>query len=177
MRLQCAHTEGSRGTGTNNGGTAASLETHICWSVLNDDNLEPPIQTEYLRSSGATTLIFMVDGAKAVNSHSMRSTMPSNMVVPPDRTMLRYKSSLMAASHFMIDWTTVSWMPLASLPMKFGWKSASGQRKRSQPTVMTIPSGSSYVFSLELLSAAALWVLVGSLSRICRVGFQPNLPL
>ena len=32
--------------------------------------IDPSIQTEYLRSGGATTLIFMVDGAKAVISLS-----------------------------------------------------------------------------------------------------------
>merc|ERR1711881_624766 len=41
------------------------LEIHICWKVLNEDKMDPPIHTEYLRSGGATTLIFMVDGAKA----------------------------------------------------------------------------------------------------------------
>merc|ERR1719240_2489330 len=33
-------------------------------------------------------------------------------------------------------------MPLASLPMKLGWKSTSGQRKRSLPTVMMLLAGS-----------------------------------
>merc|ERR1712085_146729 len=42
------------------------LEIHICWKVLKDDKMEPPIQTEYLRSGGATTLIFIEDGANAV---------------------------------------------------------------------------------------------------------------
>merc|ERR1719263_1837322 len=45
--------------------------------------MEPPIHTEYLRSGGATTLIFMVDGANAVSSLVMRSPMPANIVVPP----------------------------------------------------------------------------------------------
>merc|ERR1712060_748115 len=44
------------------------LLIHICWNVLKEDRIEPPIQTEYLRSGGATTLIFMVDGASAVSS-------------------------------------------------------------------------------------------------------------
>mmetsp|Transcript_73539 Transcript_73539/g.211074 ORF Transcript_73539/g.211074 Transcript_73539/m.211074 type:complete len:109 (-) Transcript_73539:70-396(-) len=63
------------------------LEIHICWKVLKDDKMEPPIQTEYLRSGGATTLIFIVDGARAVISFVMRSPMPVNIVVPPDSTM------------------------------------------------------------------------------------------
>merc|ERR1719329_766046 len=131
------------------------LEIHICWKVLRDDKMEPPIHTEYLRSGGATTLIFMVDGAKAVNSFVIRSPMPANMVVPPDKTTLLYKSLRISTSHFMMDWNVVSWIPLASLPTKLGWNSTSGHRKRSLPTVMMLPSGSSYVFSLSELSLAA----------------------
>merc|ERR1719460_2291509 len=117
--------------------------------------MDPPIHTEYLRSGGATTLIFMVEGAKAVNSLVMRSPMPANIVVPPERTTLPYRSLRMSTSHFMMDWKVVSWIPLASLPTKLGWKSTSGQRKRSLPTVMMFPSGGSYVFSLSELSVAA----------------------
>merc|ERR1711937_572054 len=62
------------------------LEIHICWKVLSEERMEPPIQTEYLRSGGATTLIFIVDGAKAVSSLVMRSPMPANIVVPPEST-------------------------------------------------------------------------------------------
>merc|ERR1719408_911086 len=131
------------------------LEIHICWKVLSEERMDPPIQTEYLRSGGATTLIFIVDGANAVSSLVIRSPMPANMVVPPESTTLLYRSLRMSTSHFMIDWNVVSWMPLASLPMKLGWKSTSGQRKRSLPTVITFPSGSSYVFSFSELSAAA----------------------
>eukprot|EP00419_Tripos_fusus_P087215 CAMPEP_0172851010 /NCGR_PEP_ID=MMETSP1075-20121228/51163_1 /TAXON_ID=2916 /ORGANISM="Ceratium fusus, Strain PA161109" /LENGTH=45 /DNA_ID= /DNA_START= /DNA_END= /DNA_ORIENTATION= len=35
------------------------LEIHICWNVLSDERIEPPIHTEYLRSGGATILIFI----------------------------------------------------------------------------------------------------------------------
>merc|ERR1719221_1025545 len=98
------------------------LEIHICWKVLNDERIDPPIHTEYFRSGGATTLIF---------------------VVPPDRTTFAYKSLRMSTSHFMMDWKVVSWMPLASLPTKLGWNNTSGQRKRSLPTVIMLPSGSS----------------------------------
>merc|ERR1719305_554018 len=131
------------------------FEIHICWNVDSDDRIAPPIQTEYLRSGGAITLIFIVDGASAVSSFVMRSPMPANIVVPPERTTFAYKSLRMSTSHFMMDWNVVSWIPLASLPMKDGWKSTSGQRKRSLPTVITFPSGSSYVFSFSELSAAA----------------------
>merc|ERR1712046_114890 len=133
----------------------SALEIHICWKVLSEERMDPPIHTEYLRSGGATTLIFIVDGAKAVSSFVMRSPIPANMVVPPERTTLPYKSLRMSTSHFMMDWKVVSWMPLASLPTKLGWNSTSGHRKRSLPTVMMLPSGSSYVFSLSELSPAA----------------------
>merc|ERR1712125_156810 len=55
------------------------LEIHICWNVLKDDRIDPPIHTEYLRSGGATTLIFIVEGAKAVSSLVMRSPMPDGL--------------------------------------------------------------------------------------------------
>merc|ERR1712199_115487 len=119
------------------------FEIHICWKVDREDKIDPPIQTEYLRSGGATTLIFIVEGARAVSSFVMRSPMPVNIVVPPDKTTLAYRSLRMSTSHFMMDWNVVSWMPLASLPMKLGWKSTSGHLKRSPPTVMILPSGSS----------------------------------
>merc|ERR1712151_680434 len=109
------------------------LEIHICWKVLSEDKMEPPIHTEYLRSGGATTLIFIVEGANAVSSLVMRSPMPANMVVPPESTTFAYRSLRTSTSHFMMDWKVVSWIPLASLPMKLGWNKTSGQRKRSAP--------------------------------------------
>jgi len=60
----------------------------ICWNVESEAKMDPPIQTEYLRSGGAMILIFMVEGARAVISFCMRSAMPLNMVVPPESTML-----------------------------------------------------------------------------------------
>merc|ERR1711907_599290 len=66
----------------------SALEIHICWKVLSEERMDPPIHTEYLRSGGATTLIFIVDGAKAVSSFVMRSLMPKNIVVPPESTTL-----------------------------------------------------------------------------------------
>merc|ERR1719159_1655076 len=101
------------------------FEIHICWKVLSDDKMEPPIHTEYFRSGGATTLIFMVDGARAVSSFVIRSPIPVNIVVPPDSTTLAYRSFRISTSHFIMDWNVVSWMPLASLPMKLGWNSTS----------------------------------------------------
>ena len=107
----------------------SAFEIHICWKVERDAKMEPPIHTEYLRSGGATTLIFMVEGARAVNSLVMRSAMPGNMVVPPDMTMLAYRSLRMSTSHFMMVWKVQSWMPEASLPIKEGWKRTSGHLK------------------------------------------------
>ena len=46
------------------------------------------LHTEYLRSGGAMILTFIDAGARAVISLDMRSAMPANMVVPPERTML-----------------------------------------------------------------------------------------
>ena len=65
--------------------------------------MEPPIQTEYLRSGGATTLIFMVDGARRPDLLLHAVAMPWYMVVPPERTMLAYRSLRMSTSHFMIE--------------------------------------------------------------------------
>merc|ERR1719230_1838420 len=119
------------------------LEIHICWKVLREERIEPPIHTEYLRSGGTMTLIFIVEGARAVNSLVMRSPIPGNIVVPPESTTLPYRSLRMSTSHFMIDWKVVSWMPFASFPMKPGWNNTSRVRNRSLPTVMMLPSGNS----------------------------------
>merc|ERR1712064_129215 len=119
------------------------LEIHICWKVLKEERMDPPIHTEYFLSGGATTLIFIVEGANAVSSLVIRSPIPANIVVPPDNTTLAYKSLRMSTSHFMMDWKVVSWMPMASLPTKLGWNNTSGQRNRSEPTVMILPSGNS----------------------------------
>merc|ERR1712240_493513 len=116
--------------------------------------MDPPIQTEYFLSGGAMILILMVEGAKAVISFCIRSAIPGYMVVPPDMTVLAYRSFLMSTSHFMIELKVVSWIPQASIPRKEGWNRASGHLNLSLPTVMTCPSGSSYDFSRELDEAA-----------------------
>jgi hypothetical protein len=84
------------------------LLIHICWKVDREAKMEPPIQTEYLRSGGAMILIFMVDGAKAVISFYIRSAIPGYMVVPPDKTVLAYRSLRISMSHFMIELYVVS---------------------------------------------------------------------
>merc|ERR1711971_51127 len=80
----------------------------ICWKVEREAKMDPPIHTEYFLSGGAIILIFMVDGAKAVISFCMRSAMPGYMVVPPDKTVLAYKSFLISTSHFMMELYVVS---------------------------------------------------------------------
>lgn len=137
----------------------SSLEIHICWKVDNEARIDPPIQTEYFRSGGATILTFMEDGARAVISFCMRSDMPGYMVVPPDcaivsrrdtiqrevhtMTMLLYKSFRTSTSHLMMELKTVACTPASSKPRTEGWKRASGALNRSFPIVMTCPSGSS----------------------------------
>eukprot|EP00967_Tisochrysis_lutea_P037716 scaffold45300_cov15-Tisochrysis_lutea.AAC.2 len=56
----------------------SDLAIHICWKVDKEARMEPPIQTLYLRSGGATTLIFIALGARAVISLLMRSAMPAS---------------------------------------------------------------------------------------------------
>lgn len=70
--------------------------------------MDPPIQTLYFLSGGATTLIFMLLGARAVISLLILSAMPGNMVEPPERTMLPYRSFLISTSHFMMELYVVS---------------------------------------------------------------------
>jgi hypothetical protein len=65
--------------------------------------MDPPIQTLYFLSGGATTLIFMLLGASAVISLLIRSAIPGNIVVPPLSTMLPYRSFLISTSHFMME--------------------------------------------------------------------------
>ena len=79
------------------------LLIHICWKVDRDARIEPPIHTEYFLSGGAMILIFIVGGANAVISFCIRSAIPGNIVLPPDNTVLAYKSFLMSTSHFMME--------------------------------------------------------------------------
>ena len=50
--------------------------------------MDPPIQTKNFLSWGATTLTFIVVGAKAVTYLATLSAIPGNIVVPPDITIL-----------------------------------------------------------------------------------------
>merc|ERR1711973_689916 len=81
------------------------LVIHICWKVEREARMEPPIHTEYFLSGGAMILILMVEGAGAVISFCILSAIPGYMVVPPDMTVLAYRSFLMSTSHFMMGST------------------------------------------------------------------------
>jgi hypothetical protein len=75
----------------------------MVWKVDNDDKIDPPIQTKNFLSGGATTLIFMVLGARAIIYLDSLSGIPGNIVLPPLMTILLYKSLLTSTSHFMMD--------------------------------------------------------------------------
>mmetsp|Transcript_109269 Transcript_109269/g.308883 ORF Transcript_109269/g.308883 Transcript_109269/m.308883 type:complete len:235 (+) Transcript_109269:1180-1884(+) len=64
------------------------LVIHICWNVLSEARMEPPIQAEYLRSGVATTLTRIVDGASRSSSACRRSARPSKHEEPPASTTL-----------------------------------------------------------------------------------------
>merc|ERR1712232_634438 len=51
----------------------SSFFTHMLWKVDSEDRIDPPIHTEYFRSGGATTLIFIEFGARLVTSLDRRS--------------------------------------------------------------------------------------------------------
>jgi len=119
----------------------SSLEIHICWNVAREAKMEPPIQTENFRSGGATTLTLCVEGASAISSFNILSSIPGNMVDPPDNTTFIQRSFRMSTSHFMMELKTISWMPELSRPIRPGWNNASGHRNSSALMVMTCPSG------------------------------------
>merc|ERR1712018_729906 len=81
--------------------------------------MDPPIHTEYFLSGGAMILILMVDGAKAVISFCILSATPGDMVVPPDMTVLAYKSLRMSTSHH--DGVVGGLMDTAGFHSQEGW--------------------------------------------------------
>lgn len=80
-----------------------------------------PIHTEYLHTGGAMILIFMVLGARATISFCILWAIAIYIVVPPDSTVLAYRSLRMSMSHFMMELSVVSWMRQDSMPRKEGW--------------------------------------------------------
>ena len=55
--------------------------------LLKEAKIEPPIHEENLRYGGSKTLIFIVDGAKAITSFCRRSFKFLSMLVPPAMTI------------------------------------------------------------------------------------------
>jgi len=108
-----------------------------CWKVESDARIEPPIHTEYFLSGGAIILIFIVVGAKAVISFCILSAIPGNIVVPPDSTVLAYRSLRISTSQRIILVNVVSCIPADSIPRKAGWNSDSGHLNLSLPIVIT----------------------------------------
>merc|ERR1711969_279184 len=79
----------------------SSFFTHMLWKVDREERIDPPIHTEYFRSGGATTLIFIEFGARLVTSFDRRSAMPSYIVVPPESTMFAYRERRTVYIHGM----------------------------------------------------------------------------
>ena len=81
------------------------------WKFVREARIEPPIQAENLRSGGSNTLIFMVEGARAITYLCILSFktilghyLHLSMLVPPARTIFPYKSLRISVSHLSIDW-------------------------------------------------------------------------
>ena len=55
------------------------FEIHICWNDDRDARIDPPIHTEYFLSTGAITLVFMVEGTILSNSFFILSAIPVNI--------------------------------------------------------------------------------------------------
>merc|ERR1711884_625985 len=93
------------------GSILASLSTfQAMWISKQEYDESGPaiVHRKCFLSGGAMILIFMVEGAREVSSFCMRSAMPGYMVVPPERTVLAWRSFLISTSHFMIELNVVS---------------------------------------------------------------------
>lgn len=64
------------------------FDTNIGWKLERDAKIDPPIQAAYFRYGGSNTLIFIVEGAKAITYFWILSLKFFNMVVPPPKVML-----------------------------------------------------------------------------------------
>ena len=71
--------------------------------LLSEANIDPPIQEENFLYGGSKTLIFIVEGAKAMTYFCNLSLRFFNILVPPAITIFPYKSFLISESHFSID--------------------------------------------------------------------------
>lgn len=70
--------------------------------------IDPPIQAKNFLSAGYVTLSFVPAGTKVPSYFDNLCPVPGNVVEPPLKTMLEYKSFLTSRSHFIIDWYTIS---------------------------------------------------------------------
>merc|ERR1712224_770072 len=86
----------------------SSRVIHIRWKLGSEPKIDPPNQTEIFLTGGAIILIFVFEGAKAAISFVIRSTIPGNIVVPPDNTIFPQRSFLMSMSHFVMELLRVS---------------------------------------------------------------------
>lgn len=109
------------------------MQRHTFLNVLNPARILPPIQVEYFLSGGAKIFIRMSLTASFCTSVSKRSPKPFVSVLPPDSTMLEYKSRRRSRSVRLIESTTIWCTPGYSRPMISGSKRISGARKRSAP--------------------------------------------
>merc|ERR1719233_412228 len=96
----------------------SSFVIHISWKVDKELKIDPPIQTEYFLSGGATILTFTALGARAVISLLSLRSIPVNIVEPPDSTVLVYKSRRMSTSHFWIESYVSLWIPSLSSALR-----------------------------------------------------------
>ena len=89
-------------------------------------------------------LEFIADGADATNSMVMRSSIPWNTVVPPDSPTLAHGvlEDVHVTLHGALERKSHGFRWLL-YQMKLAKTNTSAQRKRSEPTAMMFPSGSS----------------------------------
>ena len=125
----------------------ASMQKKQLLTGVGGKQVDPPIHTEYVHSCGATTRTSSWIN-NAVSCFFMFWKIHWNMVVPPENTILTYKSLRMSTSHFI--WRELSRIPLTPLLVKLDWNNSSAWWKRSAKTVMMCTSSSSKVFSLSV---------------------------
>ena len=76
---------------------------YIALNVDNELKIEPPIQVRYCLYGEPITFNLAVDGTKKDNYFKSLSGVPGNIVEPPLRIILEYRSFLTSKSHFIID--------------------------------------------------------------------------
>ena len=138
---------GLRWRGTGKSESDPLLDTHICWKVPRDADIDPPIQTLCLLVRGVTTLIFMLLGAKAVTSLFTLPAILENMVESSLSAMFPYKSFLISMSRFIMNCRQFHEFRLFSFRSEMVGGKTSGQRDLSTPIVIACLSGNSWFSS------------------------------